>query len=626
MDPYKPVHVPEDGVVHTPYKPIRLKKGQIEHVDKAVEILKNSRYFIDKSQPGSGKTHTTAAILALTGAAVIHIGPATTLTYTTRVYENAGIPVFGMMSFDTFAGKIAKDGKGGIKGHPFLMRTDREFIKIVKTKKGDKEVKEKITEYSPTPTLKHLMTEGYTDDQGEHHPVYIVVDESQRLKNENLSGAAIGALCRYAVNNVPDFRAIFLSGSLMDNQKNAKNLLRAMGIITKAKLYEKKPGLPIVYKGYGMQELIDLCYSLNPESQERCNYILTTPETVDAEGNKLSENAIVDGLIFRILATILLPLISLSMEPQDDTEFLAYDAYFDTDFDSYTNLRHWISELRSAARYREDGSVGSGQDWGRITKCIIQIETLKMYAMIPHFQAYLDRNPTHKIVILCNYLNLVDLVQDRLAGYGVIEITGRISKDQRENNRVAFNEEDRYRVLVGITSVAGQGISIHDTIGDRPRTMFKMPSFYYLLQEQSGRRIFRVGVKSRATVYTMYIRYQDYLTEETNIMNALARKKDVLIQVMPEFYDKNSKLPGNYPVIKVYDDGEHVPVKMTKTSEGINVVEIQDSEPVVSSTATGLTTQGNVGNWSDLPLGSDWMSRPLRRGVVDVANWALSRK
>lgn len=548
--------IPSDGYIETRNQPLILKPHQIEHTERLLNILSYSRYVFDKSQPGRGKTFTSTAALVIYDAAVIHIGPATSLAETRIVYENAGVPILEMLSYESFGGTttLSTSRKGGITRHDLLTREDYTEPIIVRTKGRDETRMVRRTKYTVTDKLRDLLVNGYTDEEGVNHPVFIVADECHKFKNETNAMKAFQTINLFGVRNSKTYRCLLLSGTLFDKPQNAQNMMKAIGMISSKKLYQRR-GASVEIQGHGLGEIKKWCRKFDDIneglSSQAFNEFFSEFET-GAEGIKSDT---VQELIFSIFWSAILPFVSSTMPPQDDSEFFVYDSYFDINQDLFQDLIVYINDLSRAARYsKATQTVGKGQDWGGITRALVNIQRTKTAAMLGHFVNYLEMNPTHKIVILCDYIECLEMISEHLTPYGVIEMSGQLPIKNRKMYRDTFNNNDDYRVLVGITSVAGVSVNLHDTVGNRPRTMFKMPNYNYLLQEQAGRRIYREGVKSKATVYTMYARRGNVLAEESNILSALSRKKNVLLKLMPELLASGTKLPGMFPVLIMEDE------------------------------------------------------------------------
>lgn len=548
--------IPEDGHIETTNEPIILKPHQIDHTEKLLNTLSYSRVVFDKSQAGRGKTFTSTSVLVIYDAAVIHIGPATSLAETRIVYEKAGVHILEMLSYESFGGTttLSEKRRGGITRHDLLTRED--IVETVPTRKGSKyETKVvKKTRYTVTDKLRDYLINGYTDEQGVNHPVFIIADECHKFKNQTNAMKAFQAINLFGTRHSKTYRCILLSGTLFDKPQNAQNMLRAIGMLSSKTLYQRR-GQAIEIQGHGLGEIKKWCRKfddINEGLSTKCfnefyNQFINSDEGITSET--------VQELVFSIFWSAILPFVSSTMPPQDDSDFFVYDSYFQIDKGFFNDLVGYINDLSRAARYSHDTqTVGDGQDWGGITRALVGIQRTKMAAMLPHFVNYLESNPTHKIIILCDYIECLEMASEHLTPYGVIEMSGQLPIKDRKAYRDTFNNNDNYRVLIGITSVAGVSVNLHDTVGNRPRTMFKMPNYNYLLQEQAGRRIYREGVKSKATVYTMYARYGNVLAEESNILNALSRKKNVLLKLMPELLASGTKLPGMFPVLIMEDE------------------------------------------------------------------------
>ncbi len=65
-----------------------------------------------------------------------------------------------------------------------------------------------------------------------------------------------------------------------------------------------------------------------------------------------------------------------------------------------------------------------------------------------------------KVAVWAHHHDVVGILRDRLAGYGVVEITGETPQDQRQAAVDAFQSPDGPRVFIGSITAAGTGITL----------------------------------------------------------------------------------------------------------------------------------------------------------------------
>lgn len=119
-----------------------------------------------------------------------------------------------------------------------------------------------------------------------------------------------------------------------------------------------------------------------------------------------------------------------------------------------------------------------------------EIEKLKMDAMAELAEQFIEDGAL--VVAFVNYVDSSVMLSERL-GCGVIN--GDTSAEQRAK-LVKQVQENKVNALVLTASAGGHGISLHDTIGDKPRVALISPNYSSQTMTQTFGRSHRTGSKS----------------------------------------------------------------------------------------------------------------------------------
>lgn len=82
----------------------------------------------------------------------------------------------------------------------------------------------------------------------------------------------------------------------------------------------------------------------------------------------------------------------------------------------------------------------------------------KAPAVADHVELLLASVP--KVVVMAHHHDVIDLIQDRLAAYGAVSLTGRDNQDTRQDAVDRFQADPEVRVFVGSIQAAGVGITL----------------------------------------------------------------------------------------------------------------------------------------------------------------------
>jgi hypothetical protein len=489
---------------------ITLLKDQVPHVERLIQIFKRSHAAFDMSIMGAGKTYTSTELCKRFGfPKMIVICPAT-MEKKWKTMSKYGVNIFKVISYQSLRSR-----KGCDPSHGLLKRAD------IVSNDGSTS-----TTFTPTDLLKEIVSEG----------CFFVFDEAQNIKNKNDQWMACKAITNHIVRAPATIsRFLLLSGTPIDKEEHAINIMTMMGFIRSSKLYMymKEEG---ILKLYGAQELIEYCKRLDKEKTEefmRLNHF---------EQYNVKHNC------YLLFQEILKKHITSSMPPPTlKTVLDAKNGYYIIDKkEDEENLLKGINALNNAARY--DASTGTaeikGDNMGSITTALMKIEESKINTIVRVAKARLIEVPNCKIGIFVNYNKSIDKLKDSFAEYNPIILHGSIPKDKRQSLIDEYQKTDlERRVIIANLQVCATGIDLDDKDGNFPRYAYASPNYMILNLQQLIYRFRRTDSKSAATFRFVYGKSH---RKEVSILNALSRKSSVLKTTLEDQVESGICFPGDY--------------------------------------------------------------------------------
>ena len=165
-------------------------------------------------------------------------------------------------------------------------------------------------------------------------------------------------------------------------------------------------------------------------------------------------------------------------------------------------------------RYIEEGTVSDSEHTlVNLLRARQLTEALKCPDIVDMAQDLAQKN---SVVIFVNFRDTVDALCDKL---GCDRIEGGQSIDARQKVIDDF-QADKKHIVVANIAAGGTGLSLHDTIGNRPRVSLICPSYSAKEYAQTLGRIHRNGAKSDALQKVLVASG----TVEENVMSAINRK------------------------------------------------------------------------------------------------------
>jgi hypothetical protein len=489
---------------------IELLCDQIPHVEKIMTILRRSHTAFDMSIMGAGKTYTSTEICKRFGfPRMIVICPAT-MEQKWKTMEKYGVNLFKIISYQTLRSR-----KGSKPSHGLLDR--------ITNKEDDGSIS---TTFVATDLLKKIVEEG----------CFFVFDEAQNIKNKNDQWQACKAITNHIVKTSGTVsRFLLLSGTPIDKEEHALNIMQMMGFIRSSKLYMYMKDQGIL-KLYGAKELIDYCKVINKDETEefiRLNHM---------------DQYNVRHICYLLFQNIVKPYITSSMPPPKlPMELDAKNGYYNIlDEEDEKDLLKGIDALNSASRYNENSkTVDIKMDnMGSITTALMKIENAKLNTIIRIAKERLEMIPNCKIGIFVNYNKSIEQLEQAFKDYNPIILHGGIPKDKRQALIDIYQKTNLdKRIIIANLQVCATGIDLDDKDGNFPRYAYASPNYMILNLQQLIYRFRRTDSKSSAVFRFVYGKSH---RKEVSILNALSRKSEVLTTTLEDQVKHGIVFPGSY--------------------------------------------------------------------------------
>lgn len=493
------------------------------HVTALLAILNKMPYAMDLSMLGTGKTYTASQVAIDLGLRhVIVVAPVSVIAKWKGMKNDHGVPLLAAFSFQTM-----RSVKNKQPSHGLLKRLDYE--ETVQRHGFDHQVHR--TSFEPTSLFLRLLDEG----------CLLVMDEIQNIKNLGDQLEAARALLKPIIdsNTTTTSRALLLSGSPIDKETHAVNVMKCLNIMRSNELAVYHPGGHYyTYPGY--EEILRQMSALDPLRYRAVNPN-TNPYSADACRKE----------VYKLFQKVFKPVVSSAMQPQRmHFQLDKYNGMFRATTDKENQLiKSAVHSLAKACRYDEtrktiDYGHNGAETMKAITSALMNIEKAKLGTFVRLICQKLNSDENSKVVVCVNYTHSVDALKDELAEHRPLLLHGSMTQGQRKRVIDLFQAPDtRSRLLIANLSVASTGIDLDDKYGGFPRTCFASPMFNTITLYQLGHRFQRMDTRSSATVYMVY----NERTPELNILNALARKGAVMKETTNEQAEAGVVFPCDYP-------------------------------------------------------------------------------
>jgi SNF2 family DNA or RNA helicase len=388
--------------------------------------------------------------------------------------------------------------------------------------------------------------------------LFVVFDEAQRVKNKNASWYACKAMAETILMSGGMSRFLLLSGTPIDKQEQALNMMKMMGFIRSEKLYVHNASQNTLNL-YGAEELIDFCRRINNKKVEE----VLSEEAFTARN--------IESICYKLFQKIIKPDITSSMpSPKNDKVHMdiknsEYSARVFSDVD---NLRRAVSEVNDTftkfkKNERFDKEVNPLENSKakalkekrnemvqRLIERIIFnmriIENAKMNIFIDLAQKRLQENPNYKVCLFVNYTSSIKILQKALKEYNPLVLDGKVPKENRQEILNKFQEPtDNFRLLIGNIRVCSSGVDIDDKIGKFPRFVYANANLSILDLQQLPSRFLRLDTVSSTFFRFVYVKG----FEESGLLANLKRKSKVMKQTTELQVEEGTNFVGDLEMV-----------------------------------------------------------------------------
>jgi hypothetical protein len=498
------VPLPEVVLLNPNIQNLELRERQLSHFERTCEILNRFYFYVDGSEMGNGKGVIVIAHSIIRKLPIIYFGPKTGLQNFMNEVAKYGASVWNLTET---GGILTYNALRSIKGiqpkHGLLTRDDSgETVK-----------------FYATSLFARIVKSG----------VLVIFDECQKLKNTSDQYHAAKALMRQIYAGGSNSRAAFLSGTTMDKPDQAINFMRLVGFINQRNLYSKIRGQ---IRLEGVEELQDWARRINAEETEK--FMLANPFRSTRQGST--------DYVFQMYIEVIKPGI-MSIMPSQQLDKNIKNGYYKLEPEDEKLYCQAIANFAHVTQYNAaTNTINRTKDnMGAITTAQINLQKAKMKAMSRKARETLMNNPNCKVLLYADYYDVINYLLVALADYNPLELTGKISEDQRNDNMNHFQEPNtNYRLIIGNPVVGGLCINLHDVTGNFPRYSFIMPGYRINELHQATGRTARDGLIGTATIRFFYGLSG---SRENSILTALSRKGEIMQKVHSE---QGARFPNEY--------------------------------------------------------------------------------
>ena len=486
-----------------PNSNILLFDYQVEAYEKACSIFQTEPAYLDTSKMGSGKTVLTLAVSATFGMSLIIVCPLGMINTWLKEADKYGISILKILTFDSLRGSKTNPPKHG------MLKIDADGS------------------YSATDEFIALC---------ESESVLFVIDEVHKVKDPNTASLhAAHCLVKTIIEVNERSRIALLGETPLDKPEFVGSILKLLGIVGTDKMYR----YDYVTRQYILEGMLDVIDKAK-EYDKKLTKELREPVYF--------EKATIDKLSLDLYVQIIKPHVSFGMQrPIADCKFLKIcrNGYFDMTPGDVEELRAGVNMLTKATRFRpESGTINLGpRSMPAVMKSMTIIERAKVNTSIRLARQTLLEDPQAKVLLFFSYIEDMKKATQALSEFDPLLMYGETKTPERTEIEEKFQRPtDDYRLLISNPVVGGVGINLDDRDGNWPRTMFIIPSYYFINLQQCTGRIYRPATtKSNAKIFFLYSK--DF-PHEVSIIDSLLRKAQVLRSI--KNINDSDPLPGEY--------------------------------------------------------------------------------
>lgn len=490
-------------------EPIHLRPNQIPHFIRSTEIYNRSHGLIDLSRMGLGKSINVIALARYFGLPLGIIGPISSLLTWQSLVERYKFQVNFMIGYQAL-----RSVKGKQPSHGLLRR--------VETSSG--------VHFTAEPHFTEMVKKG----------MILVIDEFHHIKNDSDQHRACRALTMEILRVGGSSRFSLLSGSPVDKEEHVVNLLRLIGYIRHPLLSEYNKERAEL-KLLGAQELIDVCRQYDNEGTEEV--IATCP----------FDHKTVSSLCFRLYTDVIQDYITSAIRSlaSDNQLMNVRNGYFNMSPQAEAEYQNAINEMCTAARFNPVLQTINRRNanFGAITTALMHSEKskLEIFERIARMKLADKSDPNTvqtKVIIFLNFVNSILTLAERMKDLNPLLMYGATPDSERDVILKKFQRPtNEFNLAIVNPKVGGESLNWHDLDGRFTRYVMYSPDHDILKAHQARYRTCRDGSKSRTDVVMVYGKIG---MRETSVLNALARKSDVMRQTLPQQVQDGIRFPGDY--------------------------------------------------------------------------------
>ena len=429
---------------------------QADYVAKSLACLEKHSCMINPSDPGTGKTYTSAAIAKKLGLSVFVVCPKSMIGHWFDVCDAFGVHVLGAANYETI--KLLK------------------YYHYLEMFEGDKRVQ--------CPYIKSdaAAVGGFTWNLPAS--TLLIFDEAHKGKNYLTLNSRIMIAARASVG--PDVKILILSATIADDLEDLKVLAFMVGE-AQCEPYAFRAWLRVVKSRYPGKPMLSAVHeTLYPEYGPRM-----CVEDLKSNGG-------------------------IANFPNNDTKAETYDVPAETAADILSAYSD-IEAALAALRLKQVNDGGSG-----LVALLRARQKLEMLKVPTILRLAVDTVTSGgSAVIFVNYRDTLELLRTNLSDYAISSSTimGGQSAMERKQNIAAFQDDSKH-AIVAMIQAGGVGVSLHDMIGNRPRTSIISPPWSSIELKQALGRTYRAGARTPVVQRIVFCKNQ----VENLVAEALNRK------------------------------------------------------------------------------------------------------
>ena len=529
-----------------PNSNILLFDYQVEAYQKACSIFQTEPAYLDTSKMGSGKTVLTLAVSATFGMSLIIVCPLGMINTWKREADKYGIEILKILTYDSLRGSKTNPPKHGML---------------------------KINEDGSYSARKSFISLCQTSS------ILFVIDEVHKVKDPNTASLhAAHCLVKTIIEVNASSRIALLGETPLDKPEFVGSILKLLGIVLTDKMYMYNYST----REYDLDGILDVIDKAKEYDKKLAKELI---EPV------YFERPTIDKLSLDLYVQIIKPYVSFAMQrPAADCKFLKIcrNGYFDMTPEDVEELREGVSMLSRATKFRPDSNtINLGpRSMPAVMRAMTYIERAKVNTSIRLARETLLENPQAKVLLFFSFIDDMKKATDALSEFDPLLMYGETKTSERSEIEEKFQRPtDEFRLLISNPVVGGVGINLDDRDGNWPRTMFIIPSYYFINLQQCTGRIYRPAT-TRSDARIFFIYSKDF-PHEVSIIDSLFRKAQVLRSI--KNINDSDPLPGEY-ISWFEGEGdrlEHTPIKCTKKPKVCKT----SSKPRALKTFSQLKTQ-----------------------------------